>query len=220
LNRKHFISAILVLLNFFGYSQDAAPDDTKGTIRFTFMVPQPTGNKGFKKSFTGIADCGLEINYNIKNFVLGAYGRYRFFQARGSRANKLITTNQVSVGGGLTLGFDYRKSKNTIITPYINVGYNFIEYTRVSYLNNPPINTSASGINIEPGFRINWLIEDGFGIGVCASYNLLTYQFNPYDVSLNEYYSYDAKDTEGITQFFSFGFCAFWDWSKRASSDY
>jgi hypothetical protein len=203
---------------FSSFSQ--ADDKVHGSLRFDFMVPQPISNGAFKKSFTGILDIGTGVYFNVKSLALGVNGRYKQFQVPANKINNTITTMQSVYNGGISLGFDYFKSDNTLLTPGLNIGYNWIQFSRITCQNHDPVQRNYTGVNLEPYFKIDWMIDEGFGIGIMASYNILTWQFNPDDVCLNEFKTYNEKDYQGLTQSFSFGFCAYWDWSKRPQSEY
>src|ERR1051325_4476206 len=206
----------LLLFPLFCPAQD--DDKAHGSIRFDFMVPQPTANGAFKKSFTGILDVGTGIYLTAKGFVAGLNGRYKQFQVPANKINNTVTTMQGVFNGGISLGYDHFRSEKTLITPGLNIGYNWIQYSRVTCLDNEPVQKKYNGVNFEPFIKVDWMIDDGFGIGVMASYNVLTYEFDPDKVCLNEFKTYSDHDKQGLSQSFSFGFCAYWDWSKRHRS--
>jgi hypothetical protein len=193
---------------------------TKGTLRFDFMVPQPISNGAFKKSFTGILDIGTGVYLNVKSVVLGVNGRYKQFQVPANKINNTITTMQSVYNGGISLGWDHFRSEKTLFTPGLNIGYNWMQFSRITCQTETPGQKNYTGVNLEPFFKIDWMIDDGFGIGVMASYNVLNWEFNPDAVCLNEFKTFYDKDYHGLTQSFSFGFCAYYDWSKRPKSEY
>ena len=217
---KNILLLLFSFCSIYSFAQDQ-PDKAQGTIRFDFMVPRPTSNGAFKKSFTGIMDVGTGVYLTAKGgFVIGLMGRYKQFQVPSNKINNTVTTQQNLINSGLSLGFDYYKSAKTIITPGLNVGYNWIIFNRITLINDEPIISKFNAVNFEPFCKVDWMIDDGFGIGVMVSYNVMTYEFNPDNVGLNQFHTYSAHDYKGLSQSFSFGFCAYWNWAKRDKSAY
>jgi hypothetical protein len=218
MGKGSLITFLLAVYSVVSFSQ--TDEKNHGSLRFDFMVPQPLANGAFKKSFTGIMDIGTGVYWDLKSFVLGINGRYKQFQVPANKINNTITTMQSVYNTGISLGYDHFKSEKTLFTPGLNVGYNWMQFSRITCQSEEPKAHDFTGINLEPFFKIDWMIDDGFGIGVMASYNILTWEFNPDDVCLNEFKTFYEKDYQGLTQSFSFGFCAYWDWSKRPKSEY
>lgn len=200
------------------FAQDK--EKIQGTIRFDFMVPQPLTNTAFKKSFTGIMDVGTGVYLTTKGFVFGILGRYKQFQVPANKINNTVTTMQNIFNAGISLGYDHFRSAKTLITPGLNIGYNWIKFNRISCLKQQPRQTEFTAVNFEPFIKVDWMIDDGFGIGIMFSYNVLTYEFNPDDVCMNEFKTYNDDEKKGLSQSFSFGFCAYWNWAKRSKSEY
>src|SRR6266487_1334409 len=104
---KKIVTIFFLLGSFNSFAQDQ-PDKTQGTIRFDFMVPQPTANPAFKKSFTGIMDIGTGVYVTFKGgVVIGAMGRYKQFQVPSNKINNTVTTQQNIISSGLSIGFDH-----------------------------------------------------------------------------------------------------------------
>lgn len=212
------ILLLLLSLPVISFSQKESA--VKGSVRFDFMVPQPISNGAFKKSFTGIMDLGAGVYMNIGDLVLGVNGRYLQFQVPANKINNTVTDMMNVINPGLSIGYDHHRSEKTMITPGLNVGYNWISFSHISCLASHPMNTRFNAFNLEPFCKVDWMIGDGFGIGVMAAYNLMTYEFIPEDVCLDEFKTYSEKERSGLTQSFSFGFCAYWNWSDRPKADY
>jgi hypothetical protein len=212
-----FLFLVLISTPSGSFAQD---DDVHGSMRFEFMVPQPLSNGAFKKSFTGILDLGTGVYLNVKSLVLGVNGRYKQFQVPPNKINNTVTTMQSVYNAGVSVGYDHFRTEKTMFTPGLNIGYNWMQFSRITCQTAQPGQTSFNAVNLEPYFKIDWMIDEGFGIGVMLSYNILSWQFNPDDVCLNEFKTYYEKDYQGLMQSFSFGFCAYWDWSKRPKSEY
>lgn len=219
------ISFLLLVVNL-GLTKDAIAqneggDKVEGTIRFDFMVPQPVSNPALKKSFTGIMDIGTGIYLTTPGgFVVGVMGRYKQFQVPSNKINNTVTTQMNVVSSGLSLGFDYFKSKKTLITPGLNIGYNWIFFNQITTSTDSGIVSKFNAVNVEPFCKVDWMIGDGFGIGVVVAYNIMTYEFDPHSVGLDQYKTYSEYDKKGLAQSFSFGFCAYWNWAKREKAAY
>jgi len=204
-----------LILAFGAYGQEGL----RGLVKLDFQVPQPTSNKAFKESFTGIMDLSGSLCLSIRGFNFGGFYRYKQFQVQ---ANKIanITTVQMVNGAGLRLGYDHWISDKSIFSSSINIGYNWISYNRVSCQGHAPAPFKETGISLEPNANIYFLIDDGFGIGLMASYHVLTYAFDPAPICLDQFHTYNDSDKQGLTQGFSFGFCVYYDLAREASSDY
>ena len=218
LSRKFF--SLITSIVFFIPSFSQTEKTITGTIRFDFMVPQPIANGAFKKSFTGILDLGTGVYMNIKQFSIGLNGRYKQFQVHANKINNTVTTMENIYNGGISLGYDYFRNETTLLTPGLNIGYNWIQFNHITCIASEPGQHNFNAVNLEPYFKINWMIDDGFGIGLMASYNLMAIEFNPDLVCLNEFKTYNEGDYKGLTQSFSFGFCAYWNWAERPKSEY
>ena len=211
----------LLLLSLSAFAQNEGADKAQGTIRFDFMVPQPVTNKAFKKSFTGIMDIGTGVYITTPGgFAIGLIGRYKQFQVPSNKINNTVTTQENIINSSLSLGYDYFKTAKTLITPGVNLGYNWIFFTKITLTYDEPIIDKFNAINIEPYCKIDWMIDDGFGIGIMVAYNIMNYEFNPDNVGLDEFHTYSDHDRVGLTQSFSFGFCAYWNWAKREKAAY
>lgn len=211
------VIALCLVLPFSIFSQEKT-DDTRWTTRLDLMVPQPLANKAFKVSFTGILDVGLSINRRIGNkFNLGVSYRYKQFQVR---TNKIPDLQILPIfhghNGNLRFSMDLKNGKSGLITPGLNVGYNLINYSHLPCVSLMPTHEEVTGFNLEPNLAYVWLIDEGFGMGLMLSYNLLTYEFDPEGICLTEYKDYSDKQKTGLTQSFSIGFSVFIDFAHQA----
>ncbi|MCC7302005.1 MAG: hypothetical protein IT233_05135 [Bacteroidia bacterium] len=211
--RRTFL--LLLFLPILISAQDKA-DDIRWTTRLDFMVPQPVANKAFKLSFTGIFDLGFSVNRRIgKMLNLGVAYRFKQFQVRGNKIPD-VDMLQHTHNALLRFSFDKPVGKNALLTPALNTGYNWLDYSKIPCVNGNPFDKNVEAINLEPNVSYVWMIDEGFGMGLMVNYNLLTYEFNPDGVCLNEHKSYSEKEKTGLTSSFSFGFSVFIDFAHRA----
>jgi hypothetical protein len=218
---KKFKACLLVMLflivSLFSFSQEKKKP--KGSIRFDFTVPQAVSNKAFRKSFTGVYDLSFSGNVGFGNFFVGGMYRMTQFQVP---ANKIagISTLQNIINGAVKTGYDVMLGDRSILTFSLAGGYNWIYYTRVTCLQDTATGTRATAINLMPSVNINFLIDEGFGIGGGISYNILAYEFNPEYVCFQEFKPYRDGDEKGLTGTISFGFSAYYVLGKRAKKEY
>jgi len=210
--------SILIFLFVCSKSFARAPAKGYWTTRFDFQVPQPVNNKAFKTSFSGILDLGATFCFGYKGVFLGPFYRYKQFQVQANKI-KNITTVMLVHNFGLKIGYDHWISDKTIFSSSINIGYNSVNYRSVVCLVDS-IPHKFDGVNIEPNVNFHFMIDEGFGIGLMVSYNVFTYEFDPNPICLNQYHTYTDSDKSGLTQTFSFGFCAYLDLNRKVSSDY
>lgn len=193
-------------------------DDTKWITRLDLMVPQPLANKAFKFSFTGILDVGLSVNRRIGSmFNAGISYRYKQFQVRTNKIPDLqILPVMHTHHGSLRLSMDLKSGKNGIVTPGLNIGYNFINFTDLPCSTMVATTPEVRAFNLEPNVAYIWLIDEGFGMGLMLNYNLLTYEFDPAGICLTEYKSYTDAQRTGLTHSFSVGFSVYIDFAHQA----
>ncbi len=211
---KKIAVLFFAFLIFYQLSSQEA-DKTKWTMRLDMMVPQPVSNKAFQLSFTGICDVGASLNVRLgKLFNVGAQYRYKQFQVRGNKIADVYTL-QHTHNACAKFSLDISTSKNTIFSPGIGLGYNWINYTYLPCSLLTPTGQYVTAINMEPQAAFVWMIDEGFGMGLMVNYNLLAYEFDPVSICLSEHKSYSAKEMSGLTGSFSFGFSVFIDFAHR-----
>jgi hypothetical protein len=177
--------------------------------RVSVTVPHPMGNKSFKKSFVGIYEVSAGLNlYLYKGLFLGVTGKNGLLKIT---ENKIADYNaSMSINNaGVKLGADwYVGEKNkTIFSFAFTAGQNWTKYSGIKHIDNSPsplINGFTTNY-YEPEMNIFFLIEANFGIGATVSYTVFDANFNPYDLSLNQYTQFSTKNGTS-TQFLSFGF--------------
>ncbi len=212
---KRSILPLFILCSLAAFSQPGSKFKT--TLRFEFGVPTSKGNNAFAESFTGIYDLGTSVSFGFSNINLGLFFKYKQFQVP---ANKIpgLNTLQNTLNPGLQLSYDAWLSKGVIFAPSVYVGYNMIAYQKVSCKKETAVTSGYTGINIQPTINFYFMIDEWFGIGAFGGYNILTYNFNPNDICLNEFKSYTADDKVGNTRFVTFGFSAYYDFARKGDS--
>ena len=185
--------------------------------RLSIEVPHPITNSAFTKTFTGL----YEINAGMN--VMFAQGLY--VGATFKNAELTITPNKIpdydasmqiysfAVKGGSD--FYVGDRNNMIFSAAISVGQNNSEFIsmKTKFATEHPI-TSFKSSYMEPEISLFFLIEEDFGIGATISYSIIERNFDPYQLYLNEWASYNTNNT-GSTQYLSFGFGFYYGFSKR-----
>ena len=200
----------------FAHAQDGDLENAL-TLRVDFMVPQIATNKAFKLSFSGIFEVGGSVNYRVGKFNFGPLYRYIQFQVRADKIPNIQTILNVH-SAGLKLNADIPYGKSFLLMPGLNTEWNFLNYTHLPCSLKTASEKKSSAFNLEPNMSVVFLFDEGFGIGLQANYNILTYNFNPDNICLDEYKSYSNKEKTGLTGLFGFGFVVYWDLRKRGEA--
>ncbi len=177
--------------------------------RISITVPHPMGNKAFKKSFVGIYEIsgGLNLMFYKGLFIGGTYknGLLKITENKIADYEASMSINNV----GLKIGSDfYIGEKNrTIFSFALTAGQNHTKYFGLVCKNpmeGPKINSYKTSY-LEPEANLFFLIEPNFGIGATLSYSIFNKEFNPYELCLDNWTTYN-KDNPGKTRYLSFGF--------------
>lgn len=185
--------------------------------RVSVTVPHPMANKSFKKSFVGIYEIsgGLNIMFYKGIFIGATYknGLLKITENKIADYNAKMYINNV----GLKVGGDaYVGEKNRIIfSAAIAAGQNWTRYSGL--ISKDPLKvipTKFSMTYVEPELNLFFLIEANFGIGATLSYSIFAKNFDPYELSLNDYTQFN-KDANGATQYLSFGFGFYYSLLKK-----
>jgi hypothetical protein len=222
---KKTLSFILLLhIHFFAFSQEESPqvqdevtEDHKSykkeyyflSPRVSVTVPHPMKNKAFRKSFVGIYEVSGGLNLMLyKGLFIGATyknGLLKITENKIADYNASMSINNIGlkVGGDFFIG-DQNK---IIFSGAITGGQSYARYSGLvcrNPLETPKTNTYTTTY-LEPELNLFFLVEQNFGIGLTISYSIFNTTFNPYDLCLNDWASFD-KENPGRTQYFSFGF--------------
>jgi hypothetical protein len=221
-----FLSAALSLP---ASAQDAGNDEDAAhaihspfhlSIRANALIPHPMYNPAFKRSFDGIYDATVSVNAQIyKGFNLGLMYKNSEFQIPANKIAKLYTKEQYNIAG-IRLGYDYFLSKITVISAGLSAGQCQI-FAYDVLPTQPGFNAHPTdhGFYLEPEFCMSFYTEDNFAIGFNLSYEVITAQFDPYKLALDQHgISYSPSDLKGFTQNVSIGFhfvYSFWKIGKK-----
>ena len=197
------------------------------TLRSDILLPKPLSNKAFKSKFSGVYYVNASMNFGIKKFnigVLGSHMQCQIFPHYQSEPHAIQTINMA----GIRLGYDIFPSKEAlaaqtgnfiVVSPFIIGGYNWIDYSRLQTLGRPISGQHRQTYNIFTGINFNLMFSEYDGIGFTLGYNYLHHEFNPYPLRLDDYYSFNEKDTHGPTQYLMFGFNFYVDLRKRENAE-
>jgi hypothetical protein len=209
--------ALLIIGVLFCLHGFAQKTETKATFRLDLMVPQPVANKALKLSFTGIFDFGGSLSYGFNGFNIGAFYRYKQYQVRANKIPDVGTLLHFH-NTGLKLSYDKPLNKYFMISPGLNVGYNFINYTELACSTSVATGVKDQAINFEPFFAAYFMIDEGWGVGLQVAYNVTTYEFDPYAVCLGEHKSYSDNERTGLMHNYSLGFSVWYDLARKGDS--
>lgn len=219
---RRYIIALLIGLPVAAVAQDDGPvgnrdvSEARFIVHLTGSVPHAQGNVAFKRSFTGIYDVGSSFNVRLfSGFSLGISGRFNQFKTPDNKIPGLNTYGQI-IGGGARMSYYHFLKETTALYGGVNAGYSHINFTGVSCLNNTePEATDFNSVYIEPELGILFFVEGDFAIGLHSSYPLYNYEFDPYDICLNQHKAYLDSDREGNLRHLNLGFSLSYAFLKK-----
>jgi hypothetical protein len=176
--------------------------------RVSVTVPHPIGNASFKQSFVGIYEASAGLNlYLFKGVFIGATYKNGLLKITENKIADFNASMYVNNAGG-RIGADmYLGDRNRVIySASVTVGQNWTRYTGlVAKDASKIIPASYTCTYYEPEMSIFFLIESNFGIGGTVGYSVFNKNFDPYELSLNDWTQF-SKNVAGNTQYISFGF--------------
>ncbi|HEV7231602.1 MAG TPA: hypothetical protein VGO45_09760 [Bacteroidia bacterium] len=198
-------------------AQDAGNDeDVKQSFHSNFRlhirvdadIPHPMANAAFRRSFTGTYDGTLSVYSEVSHgFNLGVFYKNAEFEVPANKIAQLYTKQQYNAAG-IRLGYDYYISKVTVFSVAINAGQcQMFAYDVIPLQVKVDPHPTDQGFLLEPVLGMSFYTEDDFAIGFNASYEVITNQFDPYKLALDQHgISYSNNDLKGFTQNFNIGF--------------
>jgi hypothetical protein len=185
--------------------------------RVAVTVPHPMGNNSFRKAFVGIYELSAGFNIMVhKGIFIGPsykHGLLRITENKIADYNASMTVDNASVkvGGDMFIGDRNR----TIFSASLGVGQSWTNYSGLK--TKTPGKLIPEGYItsfIEPELDLYFLVESNFGIGASVSYIIYNKNFDPVELSLNEYQNFD-DNRPGLTQYLSFGFGFYYSLVKK-----
>jgi hypothetical protein len=184
--------------------------------RLSVTVPRPIGNKSFKKSFAGVYEISGGLNlFLFRGLFVGVTaktGLLRITENRIPDYNANMTFHNI----GFKVGNDwYGGNKNNVVYSLaLSVGQNQTSYSSLKHKDETPVNKSFKTSYTEPEMDIYFMVEPNVFIGASVSYTIFDDHFDPYELALNEFSSFDSHN--GVsTQWLSFGFGVYCNLIKK-----
>ncbi|MBI3503037.1 MAG: hypothetical protein HY063_14705 [Bacteroidetes bacterium] len=218
MKKKFTITLLLLsfcLLNNFLYAQKSK---FKKTIRGEFQLPRATWNKAFTKTFSGVFNSGISLNFGTKHFSVGPFYSLTQYQVfpRLFDDPHVIQTNHT---GGLVFHLDkLTETGNGMWSAFIMPGYSWIKYSRILCKDNghPPYQPQSSAKSINIGGSYTMMLDEWVGVGFIVGFNMVDHVFYPENVCLDQWQSYDTDDYKGDLKNIFFGFNFYFDLAYKA----
>jgi hypothetical protein len=217
LKKQFKVFLFFVFLSVACIAQDAGNDeDVKQLYHSSFRlhirvdadIPHPIANAAFRRSFTGTYDGTFSFYAEVFHGLnAGLFYKNAEFEIPPNKIAKLYTKQQYNAAG-IRLGYDYYLSKIAVFSAAINAGQcQMFAYDVIPL--QTPVNPRPTdqGFILEPVLGMSFYTEDDFAIGFNVSYEIITTQFDPYKLALDQHgISYGSGDLNGFTQNFNIGF--------------
>lgn len=232
---KHLLIGLLFLKVTSGVAQepavDNAPvrtDDAPSKKEYFWFnphgsvtVPNPTGNKAFRKNFAGVYElnAGLDI-MPFKGVVVGAVYKNATLKITGITGatyfhySPLMKINNAGIRVG-TKAFVGSRNRMLFLGT-VTFGQSWTTYKDIRCKDSTiavPV-TKYTASYIQPEMSLYFLVESNFAIGATLSYTIYNKNFDPYEICLDSWKSIGAIGN-GPIQYLSFGFGFYYSFYKR-----
>ena len=188
---------------------------TRKTIRGEFQLPRPTWNKAFSKTFSGVFNAGVSMNWGGKHFSEGGFyslTQYQVFPKFGSGTIDDPHVVQTNHTFGAKLHYDILTSTGKgMFSPFIAPGYSLINYTRVKCINHDAWDTKTSAVSVNIGAAYNIMMDEWTGAGFIIGFNMIDHVYRPENVCLDEWGDYTENEKKGSFKNIFFGFSVYFD---------
>lgn len=190
----------------------------KKTIRAEFQLPRATWNKAFKKTFSGVFNSGISMNFGGKHFSAGGFYSLTQYQVfpKYFEDPHVIQTNHTA---GIKLHYDMLTSTGSgMFSPFIAPGYSWIKYTRIKCKENghPAYDTETSAFSTNIGMSYSIMLDEWTGVGFIIGFNMIDHVFRPENVCMDEWgIEYAPNDTKGSFKNVFFGFNLYFDLARK-----
>ncbi len=182
-----------------------AIDPSRFQIKVNVAIPTLVSNKAIRQSFRGVYEGTANLQLRLFNGVyIGTHGSYTGFKVSGDKIAN-VNTECRTAGAGLNIG--YEKFSMPRVLWFVNFasGYNWINYYRVECADSiSPVRRNLAW-SYRPSAGFCYYSDDNFSLGLSVSYTVLMNEFNPKNICLNNFKSYQANDSKGYTNYFSIG---------------
>ena len=204
-----------VFLSLTSFAQIKPKLKLKKTIRGEFQIPVGISNKAFTSTFSGVINTGL--SFNLEGIHLAAGGFYSFsqFQIFPKFIDDPHTILSIQTCGIKLYYNNLTSTGNGMWSPYIAPGYSWLDYSRIQSKHHAPGVTKLSTMSLNVGAAYNIMLDEWTGVGFTIGYNMVNHVFHPYDVCLDEWYSYTEGQKKGILQNLVAGFSVYFDLAKK-----
>ena len=206
---------ILCLPTFFcGQETAVEKENPPFIIKINAGIPRTISSQMFRKSFTGVYEGGISLNFKLlKNFYMGVgYLRtdlrnvdslkFKVFNAKLPYNTHLIGSSPY-----VKLTFDKFYKKNIFVDYSISYGYMLVNYINVNEdttaKNKPFVPQNFSSHFIQPEVSANFIIDDYIAFSLLLNYTTLFYKFDPKAPRFNQFELVNKKSNKYYMSWFT-----------------
>lgn len=212
---------LLFLIVFFGctslfMAQNAKQENAPITIRGVIGIPRATSSEQFRKSFAGLYEANLSVNFRLpKNLFAGAGYQSTFFKNNDAikykyfNANIPYNTQLIGNSGFIKFGYDHPFSKG-FFSFSLNAGYSFFHYENVnqdtSVANRPYVDTKFTAPYLQPEIAVSFLADRLLSFSILLSYTTLFYHYDPKAPRFNQFEEINDLSNTYVMSWINIGF--------------
>src|ERR1051325_1886508 len=185
---KKIILFLILLSSFLSVN---AQTKIRKTLRGEFQLPRAVWNPAFAKTFSGVFNGGISMNWGGKHFSAGGFyslTQYQVFPAFGVGTVDDPHTILTMHTAGIKLHYDMLTSTGKgMFSPFIAPGYSWLDYTRIKSKAHPPWMPHSSAVSMNIGAAYNIMMDEWTGAGFIISFNTVNHVFRPENICLDEW---------------------------------
>jgi len=202
---------------FYGQEPKIDKENPLCLIKIHGGIPRTISSQMFRKSFTGVYEAGISVNFKLlKNFYMGV--GYQRTDLRNVDSLKFkvfenkLPYNTHLVGGSpfVKLTFDKFYKKNMFVDYSVSYGYMLVNYTNVnedtSASNKPLVPQSFSSHYIQPEISANFVIDEYIAFSLMLNYTTVFYKFDPKAPRFNQFELVNRKSNNYYMSWFTLAF--------------
>lgn len=212
---------VLCLPNFILSQEISTPlgniDNAPFIIKVNAGIPRTISSQMFRKSFTGVYEAGISLNFKLlKNFYMGVGFQRTDLRNVDSLKFKVFNAklpyNTHLIGGSPYVRLTYNKfyKKNIFVDYSISYGYMLVNYTNVNEdttsKNKPFVSQNFTSHFIQPEVSANFIIEEHLAFSVMLNYTTVFYKFDPKAPRFNQFDFINKKSNNYYMSWFSLAF--------------